>query len=74
MLAARDEALSNAYIFAARSHIRSRRYAKGFVRLLKGLYLHPRNLSLRTLRIIVHGLLNHVRHGIQQKLLRASSR
>jgi glycosyltransferase involved in cell wall biosynthesis len=66
--AAKNEALSNAYIFAARSHLRSRRYAKGLSRLLEGLSLYPRNLSPRTARLIAHGLLNHVRHRLAQKL------
>ena len=66
--AAKNEALSNAYIFAARSHLRSRRYAKGLARLLEGLSLYPRNLSPRTARLIAHGLLNHVRHRLAQKL------
>ncbi len=60
--AARNEALSNAYIFAARSHFRSQRFGKGLSRLLKGLRLYPKNISVRTARIIGHGLLNHIRH------------
>lgn len=63
VLAARNEALSNAYILAARSHLRSKRYRKGLARLLKGLYLYPGNLSIRTFRIVGHGLFNHLRYG-----------
>lgn len=64
LLAAKKEALSNAYIFSARSHLRSKRYGRGFSRLLEGLRLYPRNLSVRTARTIGHGLLNHVRHKV----------
>ncbi len=67
VLVAKNEALSNAYIFAARSHLRSARYAKGISRLVKGLGLYPKNLSFRTARIIAHGLFNHVRHELSRK-------
>lgn len=70
VLAAKDEALSNAYIFAARAHFRSRRYGKGLARLSKGLSLYPRNLSLRTLKIIAHGFASHVRHRAAQRITR----
>jgi len=66
--AAKGEALSNAYIFAARAHIRSKRYLLGLERLYEGLSLYPKNLSVRTARIIAHGLFNHVRHGIGQRM------
>jgi len=72
VLAAKDEALSNAYILTSRSHIRSKRYLLGLKRLYKGLYLYPKNLKPRTARIIAHGLLNHVRHGIMQRIVRRS--
>lgn len=62
VLTARNEALSNAYLFSARSHVRSGRYVKGLVRLLQGFYLHPRNLSGRAFKILAHGFLNHVRY------------
>lgn len=74
VLAAKNEALSNAYIFAARSHFRSKRYAKGLRRLQKGLRLYPKNVSGRTARIIAHGLLNHVRHGLSQRAKRRARR
>jgi len=70
--AAKDEALSNAYIFAARAHIRSKRYLLGLKRLYKGLSLYPKNLSVRTARIIAYGLFNHVRHGIMQRMAKRS--
>ena len=73
VLAVKNEALSNAYIFTARSHLRSRRYATGLTRLLKGLYLYPRNLSPRTARIVAHGLLNHVRHRLIQRIKAAKT-
>jgi glycosyltransferase involved in cell wall biosynthesis len=68
VLVAKDEALSNAYIFTARAHIRSKRYLLGLKRLYKGLSLYPKNLSVRTVRIIAYGLLPHVRHGIKQRV------
>lgn len=66
--AAKNEALSNAYIFTARSHLRSRRYTKGLVRLIQGLALYPRNASIRTARIVAYGLLNHIRHRLMQRI------
>jgi glycosyltransferase involved in cell wall biosynthesis len=73
VLAAKDEALSNAYIFTARSHLRSKRYLIGLKRLYKGLRLYPKNLiTIRTARIIAHGLLYHVRHGVMQRMVRRS--
>ena len=61
--AARDEALSNAHIVAARSHLRSGRYKKGLSRLRKGVSLYPGNLlGLRTYKFLAHGLLNHLRY------------
>ena len=74
VVAAKDEALSNAHIFAARSHLRSGRYARGARRLFEGLVLYPRNLSPRTFRVVAHGLLNHVRHRVVQKVSGASLR
>ena len=73
VLEAKDEALSNAHIFAARSHLRSKRYARGLWRLSKGLRLYPRNLSVRTARIIGHGLLNHVRHEFLRRRARRAN-
>jgi glycosyltransferase involved in cell wall biosynthesis len=72
VLEVKDEALSNAYIFAARAHIRSKRYLLGLKRLYKGLSLYPKNLSVRTARIIAHGLINHVRHGVKQRMAERS--
>lgn len=62
ILVARNEALSNAYIFSARSHLRSRRYTKGVKRLFRGFYLHPANISRRAFRVLAHGLFNHIRY------------
>lgn len=63
VLAAKREALSNAYIVSARSHLRSRRYAKGLARLSKGATLYPTNfLRARTYKLLGHGLLNHLRY------------
>ena len=70
--AAKDEALSNGHILAARFHIRSKRYLLGLKRLYEGLSLYPRNLSIRTARIIAHGFLNHVRHRIMQRMVKES--
>jgi glycosyltransferase involved in cell wall biosynthesis len=63
VLAAKNEALSNAHIVAARSHLRSGRYAMGLSRLREGISLYPRSLaSFRTFRFIGHGLFNHLRY------------
>ncbi len=71
VLAAKKEALSTAYVFTARSHLRSRRYAKGLARLAEGIFMYPKNLvRVRTLRIVAHGLLNHVRHEILRKIVK----
>jgi glycosyltransferase involved in cell wall biosynthesis len=72
VLAAKDEALSNARIFAARAHLRSKRYLLGLHRLYEGLSLYPKNLSVRTARILAHGLFNHVRHAIGQRKAKKS--
>lgn len=74
VLDARDEALSNAHIFAARSHLRSKRYARGLAELWKGVHLYPKNLSVRTLKIVGHGLLNHLRYGVMRKLRASRSK
>jgi len=63
--AARREALSNAFLLSARSHLRSGRYARGAARAAHALRLDPRQLRPRTARIIAHGLLNHVRYRRQ---------
>ena len=73
VLEAKDEALSNAYIFAARSHLRSKRYARGLSRLSKGLRLYPRNTSIRTARVIGHGLFNHIRHEFLMRRARRAN-
>ncbi len=63
VLASKNEALSNAYIVSARSHLRSGRYRKGLSRLRKGLSLYPKNiLGLRTYKFVAHGLFNHLRY------------
>ena len=62
IVVAKNEALSNAYIFSARSHLRSRRYTKGVKRLLQGFSLHPGNISRRAFRVLAHGLFNHIRY------------
>lgn len=62
ILAAKDEALSNAYIFTARSHMRSGRYKKGLRNLWRGVCLYPKNVRVRTFRAIFHGLFNHLRY------------
>lgn len=62
VLAAKDEALSNAYVYTARSHLRSGRYKKGVQSLWRGLCTYPKNARVRTLRVILHGLFNHLRY------------
>lgn len=63
VLDSRKEALSNAYIVAARSHLRSGRYAKGLSRLRQGFSFYPPNIiSLRTYKFVAHGLFNHFRY------------
>jgi glycosyltransferase involved in cell wall biosynthesis len=63
LLADEQEALSNAYIAAARSHLRSGRYSKGLARLWRGISLYPRNLlASRTYKFVAHGLFNHLRY------------
>jgi glycosyltransferase involved in cell wall biosynthesis len=72
VFAVREKALSNAHVLTARIHFRSRRYRKGFARLLMGLRLYPRNLSPRTLKIVAHGFTNHIRHRLTRKIMKAS--
>ena len=67
VLAAKDEAFSNAYILAASHHLTSRRYVKAATNTWKGLWTYPRNLSIRTLRILAYGLLNRTRYRFKQR-------
>ena len=60
ILALKRQALSSAHFYSARSHLMSKRYKKGLVRLLEALYLHPRNLSKHMYRTLTSGLLNHL--------------
>lgn len=57
------QALSSAHLFAARSHLRSARYATGARRAAEGLGIYPRNARPRTAKVLAHGLLSHVRYG-----------
>ncbi|MBV9453468.1 MAG: glycosyltransferase [Rubrobacter sp.] len=66
VVAAKDEAFSNAYIFAASHHLTSKRYVKAAVNVWKGLRMYPRNLSVRMLRILAYGLLNRTRYRLKQ--------
>jgi len=61
LLPARREALSNAYLVAARSHLKSDRYARALGCTWRALGLHPRNLSPRTVRLLATGLAHHLR-------------
>jgi len=60
---ARREALSNAYLVAARSHLKSDRYARGLGCTWRALALHPRNLTPRTVKLLATGLSHHLRFG-----------
>lgn len=63
VLEAEAEALSNAHVVSARSHVRSGRYAKGLRHLCQAASLYPKNLfNIRTLKFIGHGLFNHLRY------------
>jgi glycosyltransferase involved in cell wall biosynthesis len=70
IVAAKDEAFSNAYIFSARHHLMGKRYGKAAANAWKGLRMYPRNLSSRTLRILAYGLLNRTnrtRYRLEQR-------
>jgi glycosyltransferase involved in cell wall biosynthesis len=67
VVAAKDEAFSNAYILAARHHLMGKRYLKAAANAWKGLRLYPRNLSARTLRVLAYGLLNRTRYRFKQR-------
>jgi GT2 family glycosyltransferase len=67
VVAAKDEAFSNAYILAARHHLMGKRYVKAATNTWKGLWTYPRNLSVRTLRILAYGLLNRTRYRLKQR-------
>jgi glycosyltransferase involved in cell wall biosynthesis len=60
--ARRSEALSNAQLFAARSHLRSGRYRRGLACAVAALAAHPGNARPRAAKILAHGLANHVRY------------
>ena len=73
VLTVKDEALSNAYIATARSHLTSSRYRRGIASLLEGLRLYPRNaFSARTLRLIGYGLFNQFRYRVMDKVRNTS--
>jgi hypothetical protein len=67
VVGAKDEAFSNAYIFAASHHLTSKRYLKAVANAWKGLRMYPRNLSVRTLRVLAYGLLNRTRYRLKQR-------
>jgi glycosyltransferase involved in cell wall biosynthesis len=67
VVAAKDEAFSNAYILSAGYHLMGKRYIKAAVNAWKGLRIYPRNLSVRTLRILAYGLLNRTRYRLKQR-------
>ena len=60
---ARREALSNAYLVAARSHLKSDRYARGLGSAWRALALHPRNLTPRAFKLLATGLSQRLRLG-----------
>jgi glycosyltransferase involved in cell wall biosynthesis len=66
VIAAKNEAFSNAYIFAARHHLMGKRHVKAAANTWKGLRIYPKNLSVRTLRILAYGLLNRTRYRLKQ--------
>jgi glycosyltransferase involved in cell wall biosynthesis len=70
VVAAKDEAFSNAYIFAARHHLTSKRYGKAAVNAWKGLRLYPRNLSVDTLRVFAYAVLYRDTRRFVRKLRR----
>ncbi len=61
LVAARDEALSNAYLVGAHYHFRSGRYPQGYLNFKQAISLYPGNLlARRTLRLILSALLNRL--------------
>jgi glycosyltransferase involved in cell wall biosynthesis len=64
VLAARNEALSNAHILAARARFAGGEYAGGLTDLVRGLRLYPRNLTPRTLRLLAYGLFPRARYRL----------
>jgi glycosyltransferase involved in cell wall biosynthesis len=60
---ARRQALSNAYLVAARSHLKSDRYARGLACAWRALALHPGNLTPRTFKLLATGLSHQLRFG-----------
>jgi glycosyltransferase involved in cell wall biosynthesis len=70
VVAAKDEAFSNAYIFSARHHLMGKRYVKAAANAWKGLRMYPRNLSSRTLRILAYAILYRDARRFARKLRR----
>jgi len=64
VLAARNEAFSNAHVLAARAYLAGKEYAKGFVELSRALRLYPKNLTPYTLRLLAYGLFPSARYGL----------
>jgi len=66
IIAAKNEAMSNATIAAARLHARAGRYRKFLVKLWNALCLYPKNLIKgHVLRMILGGLFGRVRYKIK---------
>lgn len=59
----RAQAMSSAYLMAARSHLRSARYRIGLRRAATALRIYPCNLRPRTIKLLGHGLFAHHRLG-----------
>jgi hypothetical protein len=70
VVAAKDEAFSNAYIFSARHHLMGKRYIKAAANAWKGLRMYPRNLSSHTLRFLAYAILYRDTRRFARKLRR----
>lgn len=62
LLADRRQALSSAYLYAARSHLRSRRYRTGLLRAVTAVRLYAPNARPQKTKLLVHGLVHQTRH------------
>lgn len=60
-----SEALSNAHLLSAQIHIRAHRFGRGAENLREAFLLYPRIiLKLRTYRVLLNALLNHLLHKL----------
>jgi glycosyltransferase involved in cell wall biosynthesis len=73
ILALKRQALSSAHILSASAHLRSGRYGKGVARLIKALYLNPKN-PVGTVKRATGAARRDLKHKMHEYRLRIKAR